>query len=192
MMEEIWKDIEGYEGIYQVSNLGRVRSLDRYIIKPHPKNGVPTRYFQRGRVIVLYPCSNGYINIVLQAKGVYKHFMVHRLVAKAFVSGYFEGAEVNHKDFNRQNNRADNLEWLTHSDNQKYDNDVTASATERAHRDKRKPIIQMKMDGEFVREWPSIRSVHIALGHSKGNISGACHQRYGCKTCGGYRWRFKE
>lgn len=192
MMEEVWKDIEGYEGIYQVSNLGRVRSLDRYIIKPQPRNGVPTRYFKRGRVIALHPCRNEYINIVLKVNGGKKNCMVHRLVAKAFVSGYFEGADVNHKDCNRQNNRADNLEWMTRRDNLKYDNGVTPSAMEQIHRSQRKPIIQMTMDGEFVREWPSIHSAHLALGLDSKSLSGACHQRYGCKTCGGYRWRFKE
>lgn len=111
-MNEVWKDIEGYEGIYQVSNLGRVRSLDRYITKPHPRNGVLTKYFQRGTVVVCHVLRNGYVGIVLKVGGKQKNFMVHRLVAKAFVTGYFECADVNHKDCNRQNNHADNLEWM--------------------------------------------------------------------------------
>ena len=120
MMEEIWKDIEGYEGIYQVSNLGRVRSLDRYYTRPHPRNGVPTKYFKRGTEIVCHVHRNGYVEVMLKVGGVKKNFMVHRLVAKAFVPGYFEGADVNHKDCNRQNNHADNLEWMTIGDNLRY------------------------------------------------------------------------
>jgi hypothetical protein len=109
-MNEVWKDIAGYEGIYQVSNLGRVRSLDRYYVKPHPRNGVPTMYFKKGQVIKTFKGRNGYIGTVLKYQRKQKNFMVHRLVAMAFVQGYFEGADVNHKDCNRQNNRADNLE----------------------------------------------------------------------------------
>ena len=192
MENEIWKDIEGYEGTYQVSNLGRVRSLDRYITQPHPRNGVPTKYFKRGTVIICHVLRNGYVGAVLKVGGVKKNFMVHRLVAKAFVPGYFEGADVNHKDCNRQNNRADNLEWMTRRDNLKYNNGETASAMEQIHRSQRKPIIQMTMDGEYIREWPSIHAAHLALGLDSKSLSGACHQHYGMKTCGGYRWKFKE
>ena len=192
MIEEIWKDIEGYEGIYQVSNLGRVRSLDIYYTKPHPRNGVPTKYFKRGSIIINHTLRNGYANVMLKFEGGKKNFMVHRLVAKAFVPGYFEGADVNHKDCNRQNNQANNLEWMTRRDNLKYSNGDTASAMEQIHRSQRKAIIQMTMDGEFVREWPSIHSAHLALGLDSKSLSGACRQRYGMKTCGGYRWKFKE
>lgn len=191
-MEEIWKDIEGYEGIYQVSNLGRIRSLDRYITKPHPRNGVPTRYLKKGQIVKTFAGRYGYIGAVLKFEHKQKNFMVHRLVAKAFVPGYFDGADVNHKDCNRQNNRADNLEWMTRRDNLKYSNGDTASAIEQIHRSQRKPIIQMTMEGEFIREWPSIHSAHLALGLDSKSISGVCHQNYGTKTCGGFRWKFKE
>lgn len=191
-MEEIWKDIEGYEGTYQVSNLGRVRSLDRYITKPHPKTYTPTQYFQRGQIVITHPLRNEYINVMLKKNGKIKNQLVHRLVAKAFVPGYFDGADVNHKDFNRQNNRVNNLEWVTRRDNLKYSNSDTASAMEHIHRSQRKPIIQMTMDGEYIREWPSIHSAHLALGLDSKSISGACHQHYGTKTCGGFRWKFKE
>ena len=191
-MKEVWKDIEGYEGMYQVSNLGRVHSLDRYYTRPHPRNGVPTKYFKHGTEIVCHVHRNVYVGVMLKVGGVKKNFMVHRLVAKAFVPGYFEGADVNHKDCNRQNNHADNLEWMTRRDNLKYNNGYTASAMEQIHRSQRKPIIQMTMDGEYIREWPSIYAAHLALGLDSKSISGAFRQRYGMKTCGGYRWKFKE
>ena len=191
-MEEIWKDIEGYEGFYQVSNFGRLRSVDRYYTKPHPRNGVPTKYFKHGTVIVCHVHRNGYVGVVLKVGGVKKNFMVHRLVAKAFVPGYFENADVNHKDCNRQNNHADNLEWTTRRDNLMYSNGNNDSAMEKIHRSLRKPIIQKTMDGEFIREWPSIHAAHLALGLDSKSISGACRQKYGMKTCGGYRWKFKE
>ena len=191
-MEEIWKDIEGYEGLYQVSNLGRVRSLDRYYEKPHPRNGVPTRYLKRGQIIISHPARNGYMGVVLKVNRVQKNFMVHRLVAKAFVSGYFEGADVNHKDCNRQNNQASNLEWMTRRDNLKYDNGVTESAMEQIHKSQRRPVIQMTMEGEFIREWPSIHAAHLALNIDSKSITGCCRGYYGNKSAGGYRWKFKE
>lgn len=191
-MNEVWKDIAGYEGIYQVSNLGRVRSLDRYYVKPHPRNGVPTMYFKKGQVIKTFKGRNGYIGTVLKYQRKQKNFMVHRLVALAFVQGYFEGADVNHKDCNRQNNRADNLEWVTRRENLLYDNGCNVTAMEQIHKSQRKPIIQMTLDGSFVREWPSIHSAHLTLGIDSKSISGSCYQHYGVKTAGGFRWKFKE
>ena len=187
MENEVWKDIEGYEGIYQVSNLGRLRSLDRYYTKPQPRNGVPTRYFKKGQIVKTFAGRNGYIGAVLKFERKQKNFMMHRLVAKAFVQGYFDGADVNHKDCDRANNRADNLEWVTRRDNLMY-----ADAMNKIHAKQRKPIVQMTMDGEYIREWPSIYAAHLALGLDGKSISGACRQRYGTKTCGGYRWKFKE
>ena len=192
MMEEIWKDIEGYEGLYQVSNLGRVRSLDRYVTRPHPKTGVPMQYFQRGRVIIQAAQKSGYLFVNLKDKPRKKIANVHRLVAKAFVPGYFKGADVNHKDCNRQNNRADNLEWMTRRENLMYHTTGNETPMEQIHRHQRKPIIQMTMDGEFIREWPSIHAAHIALHIDTKSINGCCHGRYGHKTAAGYRWRFKE
>ena len=186
-MEEIWKDIEGYEGIYQVSNLGRLRSLDRYYTKPHPRNGVQTRYLKKGQIVKTFVGRNGYVGAVLKFERKQKNFMMHRLVAKAFVPGYFDGADVNHKDCNRQNNRADNLEWMTRRDNLMY-----ADAMDKIHAKQRKPIIQMTLEGEFIREWPSMHSAHLAFGLDTKSLAGACQQRYGMKTCGGFRWKFKE
>ena len=104
MMEEIWKDIEGYEGDYQVSNLGRVRSLKS--MKPI--------------ILKQWTDGKGYKTVVIRKNGVAKGYSVHRLVARAFVEGFVEGLVVNHKDENPSNNKADNLEWCTYSYNIKY------------------------------------------------------------------------
>ena len=191
-MNEIWKDIEGYEGIYQVSNLGRVRSLDRYIIKPHSKTGKPVDYFKAGCVVTQTHLRNDYYGVCLKYNGTKKHCLVHRLVAKAFVPGYFEGADVNHKDCERTNNRADNLEWVTRRENLMYHTPDNETPMEQIHKGQRKPIIQMTLDGEFIKEWPSIHAAHIALGIDTKSINGCCHGRYGTKTAGGFRWKFKD
>lgn len=101
-MIELWKDIEGWEGLYQVSNKGRIKSV------------------RRNKVKVLDTNSSGYIRVQLCDNKRRKKVSVHRLVATAFVQGYFEGAVVNHKDLDRTNNCSDNLEWCTPSDNQRH------------------------------------------------------------------------
>jgi hypothetical protein len=102
---EIWKDIVGYEGFYQVSNLGRVKSLDRVV---QSKEGKLIN--RKGRNIVEIVDANGYSRISLCKNGFEKAFKIHRLVANAFLNG--EG-QVNHKDGNKQNNHVSNLEFCT-------------------------------------------------------------------------------
>jgi len=112
---ETWKDIPGYEGRYQVSDEGRVRSIDR-VVRGVSKAG---REYQRQVLgTVLRPGScRGYLIVNLHPSGT---VAVHLLVARAFVAGFATGLEVNHKDGNKKNNAATNLEWVTHQGNQAH------------------------------------------------------------------------
>lgn len=112
MGQESWRDIEGYEGMYQVSDKGNVRSLDRTVVS---KLGIARRVSGR-----LLKTANvrGYECICLAKDGERPMFKVHRLVAKAFVPGCSDGMQVNHKDGDKTNNSAENLEWVTPLDNQ--------------------------------------------------------------------------
>jgi len=115
-IEEIWKDIEDYKGEYQVSNLGRVKSLDREI--PHSKGkGIRKR---KGMFIKTHIMPNGYEHIVIRKDGKQHNDYIHRLVAKAFCVNVNNLSEVNHIDENKENNCADNLEWCTHEYNMCY------------------------------------------------------------------------
>ena len=113
-MEEIWKDIRGYEGLYQVSNLGRVKSLDRIVIY---SNGNKAKH--KGKILKAKIRDDGYYQVRLSKNDKQKNFMVHILVAKAFVKGYFDGAVVDHiiplKDGGT--NEAINLRWCTQKEN---------------------------------------------------------------------------
>lgn len=111
IMEEIWKDIEGYEGLYQVSNLGRVKSLDRKI---DFKDGRYATY--KGRV--LSPkIKNGYKYVVVTQNSKYRTFLVHRLVAKAFLPNPENKPCIDHINTDRTDNRVENLRWCTHKEN---------------------------------------------------------------------------
>ena len=104
MCNEIWKDIEGYEGLYQVSNLGRVKSLEKI-------RGVQ---FQKEKILIPQTIKGGYLRIGLSKNGKSTKFLIHRLVAEAFIPKHFT---VNHKDGNKTNNSLDNLEWVSQKEN---------------------------------------------------------------------------
>lgn len=106
--KEVWKDIKGFEGVYQVSNLGRVRSLDRWV--EHSYNG---GWWKPGRIRKLAPTRGGYLFIPLSLNGVAYPKRVNRLVAEAFLDNYSEDMDIHHIDGDVTNNRADNLECLT-------------------------------------------------------------------------------
>lgn len=112
---EVWKDIKGYEGIYQVSNMGKIRSLTRVVID---KNGIQKNI--KGKTLKLSTTTQGYKAVVFKKDGKNKNFRVHRLVAQAFIKNYESKPYVNHIDGNKKNNKASNLEWCTNSENMKH------------------------------------------------------------------------
>lgn len=164
-IEEIWKPIAGFEGLYEVSNYGRVKSLTRYkkVIKP---------------III----NRGYYQYQLWHNGKCRVAFGHRLVAQAFIPNPDNKPFVNHKDENKLNNFVENLEWVTHVENCRYG---TAIARRTAHFDysKRrinnanqikacsKPIAQYTKDGIFVRNWNSISECARQTGMSVSGIS---------------------
>ena len=107
---EIWKDIKGYEGLYQVSNLGRVKGLDRYVNCKYGRRKI------KGK-IMNYTTRSGYNVLVLRRNNKRQSKQVHRLVAEAFIPNPNNYPVVNHKDTNRKNNHVSNLEWVTVKEN---------------------------------------------------------------------------
>lgn len=188
-MQEIWKPVIGYEGYYEVSNLGNVRSLDRIV----HHSGNFTRV-QKGCLMKIRTTSTGHYSTVLLSKdNKKKHAKVHRLVALAFIDNPNRYREINHKDEDKQNNRVDNLEWCTRKYNEAYG---TKRARSCEHRDYKaiakknsKAVIQMSLEGEIIRQWKSLAEISKTLGYSSGNISMCCNGKY-TKPLYGYRWRW--
>ena len=175
-MEEIWKDVKGYEGLYQVSNFGNVKSLIR------------------NKILKLSYSHNGYRLVSLRRKT----FRVHRLVAEAFISNPNNFSWVNHKDENKENNCVDNLEWCSASYNINYGdrNNKVAKKVSIWRKKKgsdyspreRKRVAQYTLGDKFVKEFRSINEAGIETNSSIGTIYKCCVGT--SKTCNGYKWKF--
>ena len=112
--DEEWRNVHSHSGLLEVSNLGRVRSLD----SERPGSGTkPERQKRRGQVLKPFVANTGYPTIAPKFGATRKKLLVHRLVAMAFVPGHFNGATVNHIDGDKLNNAASNLEWVTRAEN---------------------------------------------------------------------------
>lgn len=187
-MEEIWKDIAGYEGYYQVSNLGRVRSLDRYVATVGNKSG---QRLVRGRIIKQTARYTndvlGYYCVNLSKKGTDKLYTVHRLVATAFIPNPDNLPCVNHKDECKFNNRSDNLEWCTIGYNNSY-----GTARERSSQKTRMPVLKFDLSGNKICRYDSLKDAANIEGISKGNIANVCVNRNGKKSLNGFIFMYEE
>lgn len=171
---EVWKDIKGYEGLYQVSDCGRIRSLN------HPIKNLLTggNSVRKGRIRTQQIIS-GYLYVALYKDGKCKMHRVNRLVAEAFIPNKEGKATVNHKDENKFNNCADNLEWLTRAENNNY-----GTHNKRIGKALSKPVYCAELDTVFESTSDAARK----LGIVQSNISYCCLGKR--KTAGGYHWQY--
>jgi len=188
-MKEIWKDIQGYEGLYQVSNMGEVRSVDRVIkIKNYNRK-------LKGKLL-LNGYSVGYKSVNLSMKNIHKTYKVHILVAKAFISNPLKKRTVNHKDLDKLNNNVENLEWNTDKENNvhSWKNGRKRTENQKQHAIKigistRKEVLQIdKKTKKVIKKYESIKNASNKLGISQGNISNCCRGKV--LTAGGYQWQY--
>lgn len=185
-MKEIWKDIPNYEGLYEVSNFGRVKSKDRTLL--HARCGTQTR---KGKLLSAAKSTSGYLRVTLCKNNKTKTFSVHRLVAITFIPNPNNFPQVNHLDEDKTNNCVSNLEWCTQAYNNKYGTrEIRSSMSNRNKKSSSKPVVQYSKHGKFINEWPSIREAGRQVGGKSTNISACCKRRM--KTAYGYVWRYVE
>ena len=177
MKNEEWRDVVGYEGLYQVSSEGHVKSLERKVPKGYGERTVKERILKP--VIDRY----GYLFVVLCAGGKRKMFLVHRLVCTAFHENPGNKPQVNHVNEDKTDNRACNLEWCTRTENMNH-----GSRNTRAAKALSKPIGQFSLDGELVKIWPSAIEVERQAGFNHGNIGKAANGKY--KQAYGFIWKY--
>lgn len=183
---EIWKDIAGYGGKYQVSSIGNVRSFSKW------KNGGLLRFGSCGN-----PGPYRTVILVKTGRKDVKCFYVHRLVASAFLENPDGLPEVNHKDGNTLNNRVENLEWCTRKYNAEHASKTgilrMAHLKESGRNHPRaKTVIQREKDGKFVKEWESVNQIQRETRFLASNIFCCCNHRKGYKSAYGYIWEYKN
>lgn len=179
MIEE-WRDIPDYEGLYQVSNMGRIKSLDRRI-----KRTSTTKRNWKGRIMKLAE-TRGYYTIQLSKNGKVKIHGVHRLVAFAFIENPNNYPVINHKDENPLNNHVDNLEWCTYSYNNSYGT-RTKRAIKKFKKKMSKKVYQYTLNGDLIRTWQSAMEAG-RNGYNSGNIASCCLGNR--KTHKGFMWSY--
>ena len=180
MIEE-WRPVVGYEGLYEVSNTGRVRSLDRYV-----KGKGKSYFLHKGRILSPGIKPEGYLVVRLQRR----MFYVHRLVIEAFIPNPDNLPEVNHKDEDKENNSVQNLEWCTDKYNQNYGTRTQRISEKNTNGKLSKPVLQYEKSGGFVKEWKSTWDVERNLGYFHNYISDCCTGRYKCAY--GFIWKYKD
>ena len=157
---EIWKDITGYEGLYQVSNLGRIKSKRK----------------------ILKPIDGEYLKVGLSKNGLQKTLYIHRLVAETFFGK--SKLQVNHKDENKHNNNINNLEFISFKENINY-----GTKQDRESKTKTKyHIKQYDKNGNFIKQWFNLREIVLNTNYKKSNIQYCCLGKY--KYAYGYKWEY--
>ena len=192
-MEEQWRDIKGFEGLYEVSNLGRVRTKPRKILQRFKYNYHTLPVKER---ILKQHKLRGYYGVGLWKDNKMYNKQVHRLVALTFIDNPNNYPIVNHKDGNKLNNRIDNLEWCTysHNTNEAYRlglNNISEKHIEQIRKlgyKSGKKVAQMDLEGNIIKIYNSGRQASLELGISQGNISLCCNGKK--EKTNGYKWKY--
>lgn len=185
-MQEIWKDVKDFEGLYQVSNLGRVKSLPRFV---RSKNN--SKRHICGKILKPSLTSSGYYNFDLRRNQSHKYCLAHRLVAEAFIPNPNNYFIVNHIDGNKFNNCVENLEWCTQSYNVKesYKNGLQVAQKGKDSKCS-KSILQYSKEMEIIKRWFSAREIERETGFSHSNILHCC--KGSRKSACGFIWKYAD
>lgn len=187
---EVWKDISSFEGLYQVSNLGRIKSIERVVyygdrhhaISEKIKKGtIKDRGKQKGL---------GYMVVALYKDNKSHMRYIHRLVAEAFLPNALNKETVNHKNGDKTNNSVSNLEWMTYSENNEHAINAGLASYDNRKNESNKSIAvrQYDLQGNFINSFPSMREAERQTGCDATRIGKCC--KNGKLTCGGYHWSY--
>lgn len=177
-MEE-WRDIEGYEGLYQVSNEGRVKSLERYV------NG--GKQLVEEKIKSVFRMSDGYYGVNLYKDGTQKLKKIARLVAETFIPNPTNLPEVNHKNEDKALNTVENLEWCDRSYNINY-----GTRNKRVGDHYNKKVCKLDLDGKVIFVYDSLTEASRDNNVAISRISNCCNNKPSCLTGGGFKWKFYE
>lgn len=172
-IEEVWEDVEGFEGLYKISNLGRVYSLKKDAVMKYKHN------------------NRKYAQITLTKDGKQHYFLVHRLVAMHFIDNPDNLPQVNHKDENKENNAASNLEWCTNKYNALYGTRIERTKNNKdylkSREDMKRKVKGTSFDGEVEVKLNSIKSAR-SLGFNTKKIIDCCQGK--CEMYKGFKWEY--
>lgn len=189
-MEEIWRNIKGYEGFYQVSNLGRIKSIERHVITKHGKK-LPIKE----KIIKQRTTNCGYKRVELNKNGKGKSYNVHRLVAQTFLKDFVENLQVNHKNGIKSDNNVFNLEMVTAKENQWHSYHVLKTTPSMqghfgSNHVRSLKVKQYDKQGNYIKTWDSIIEAAHEVNVAPCCISNTCSNRR--KTAGGFIWKYAD
>ena len=177
-IKEVWKDIEGYEELYQISNFGNVKSLH-------------FNHSSYSKLLTNRIVNEGYCQVVLYKNKIRKAFYIHVLVANAFIPNPLNLPEVNHKDGNKINNHISNLEWVTSQENSIHAVETGLRTVPKGSEHYRsKKINQFDKSRNFIKTWDSMCEISRVLGYATSNIFKCCNNQI--KSAYGYIWEYVE
>lgn len=182
MKNEIWKEIPGYKGLYEVSNYGQIKSIERL-----EKCGNKTRI--RKARILKQSLRRGYLFVSLCKNGRKENVVIHRIVSLLFIPNPNNMSEVDHIDGNKINNKVSNLRWVTakqNSNNLKAPNTYIGKKLNKGG----KAVLQYDLEGNFIKEWVTTMEIQRQLNYHRSNISNCCNGLV--KTAYNYIWRYKN